>query len=128
MQVGRQSVTVTANAGRTRTEVEGLSPQEVSFLAASLRAWPWRYLGVRALFRLDRREVDLAPDIDGQRAEVGFDARLGLLRLEVVYYRVENVVDGGAERVNSGLRWTLSRRFAGWLPIVSAPGRRGEVR
>jgi hypothetical protein len=83
---------------------------------------------LRASYRADERQVDLGPDIDSERYEAGFDLRFGAFLLQAQAFETQEKLLGGMERSNRGVRWSLSRRFAGWLPVVTGLARRGAIR
>ena len=109
-------------------ELTNAGPQKVEVLAGALNLDPWRYLSLHALYRLDTRAVALAPEIQGELAEVGLSLDFGLFTVTAsAFESVDHFVDFGDQR-NTGLRWSIRRQFSGWLPIVTGVRARGTVR
>ena len=127
LQVSHGRINLTGNVGENRLENNASSAQFVRFQAISAYYRPWRSLTLKASYRIDEREIDLGPDIDAERSEAGFDFHLGALTLQAHAFETKERFTTGVARTNRGLRWTIRRRFAGLLPIVSAPGRRRTV-
>jgi hypothetical protein len=102
--------------------------QDVRFVSAALSFRPWRLLRLRASYRSDTRRLILSPDVDGDRAEVGAELRLGAFDIEVRAFTTAERLIEMTERSNRGVTWTLSRGFQGWLPIVTRGPRGGVIR
>ncbi|MDH3254411.1 MAG: hypothetical protein OEM62_05405 [Acidobacteriota bacterium] len=117
-----------ANVGSTRVKREMLSSEEIRFVGASAGWRPRRGLDLRALYRQDRQTSLLVPTLDGHLAEIRMTVRVGLLELDARIFESERRVDGGPTRENRGFSWSLRRRAAGLLPIISAPERTGVIR
>ncbi len=128
LEVTNGRLNLLGNVGENRLESEAGSEQFIRFQAVSASYRPWRWLALRASYRTDQRDFDLGPDIDAERSEAGLDFHLGALALGAHAFETKERFTTGVTRTNRGLRWTVRRRFAGLLPIVSAPGRRGEVK
>lgn len=118
-----------------RPDPIGSAPEEESHRDltqfAGLRAsWkPIRWLTFRANYRFDQRDLFLLEnELDNQRVEVGVSIRIGFVTLEADAFSWSFEVQDGSTRRSDGFRWRLRRGFAGWLPIVSAPQRRGQIR
>ena len=60
--------------------------------------------------------------------ELRLEVRIALLELELRAYETEQQLAGDPARMNRGLSWSIRRRFAGLLPIFSAPQRQGVIR
>jgi hypothetical protein len=119
---------VQVQGGETRVDRSEPGRQEIRF-GTALASWrPLRGLEIRALYRKDRRDLRVTPALEGERIELQTTWRLGLLVLEGRVFELEEVLADSTKRTNRGFRWLLSRRFGGWLPIVSAPERRGVIR
>lgn len=116
----------TLNAGTT--EVSGSAASRVEFLAADVSFGLTRFVAVHASHRRDQRRVTLGPDIDRVRTDLAIELTAGALILRVNAYEDGERPVGSQRRTNRGVAWTLTRPFAGWLPIVSAPERRGVIR
>jgi len=112
------------------SNVEETSQGEQSIRSAGLLAsWrPWRSVSLRGSYRLDDRNVEFAPDIDGTQLEGGVRWQIGQFYLDVSYLEVVQQFSGGPETTLRSVAWRLSRRFGGWLPIVTGPKRRGVIR
>lgn len=128
LQAAGSILSLLANAGQIRAQQQRTGRQDVDFASASLNLRLLRALSLRGAYRVDERRVLIAPNIDGTRAEVGFDLALGELVLQGQAFESRESVDGGSERMNRGYSVTLSRRLAGWLPFVSGTPRRGVIR
>jgi len=128
LQFGTRGFAVAGTVGQTRVERFGLDEQDVSFAGASTSWTPRRYLKLRASYRSDTRKLVTAPDLDGERYEAGVTVRFGQLVLDGYAYETRERLDGGGERTNRGMTWSISTRFAGALPILTGTKRRGVVR
>jgi hypothetical protein len=128
LQFNTRRLTITGHAGTTRVDQAARTDQEVRFVGTRARWRPWRALSLRASYRQDVRELALAPDIDGDRLELGLDLRVGQTVLLGSLFETNERIEDGNERTNRGLRWSISRRLAGWLPIVTGTQRRGVIR
>lgn len=128
LQLGMRRFNVQGEVGESTGFRQRSGDQEIRFTAASARWSPIRSLSLRALYRVETRELVLLPAIDTERTEAGLTFHLGRLAIEgAAFERIERV-GGGAERENMGFRWTITRRLAGWLPIVTGVQRRGVIR
>jgi hypothetical protein len=101
--------------------------QEISFQTAGLTVRPFPHLSVRATYRTDTRVLDYGPDVDGELIIAGLSFQLGAFTLDAEANQVTERLVTGSERINRTIIWSVRRRFAGWLPFVSAPQRRGTV-
>jgi len=119
---------IQASAGETNVEQGSLDAQEVSYQGATATWRPWRFLRLWGSYRSDTRELTLTPDIDGERIQTGLTLRIGQMAVDVSAFRTEQRPTGGPDRINEGTSWSVSRRFAGWLPIVTGSKRRGVIR
>jgi hypothetical protein len=115
-------------SGSTTVESGGLREQEVTFSTVSAGWRPTRLLRLGGLYRFDRRDLLLTPDIDSERLELNASWRFGAFVLEAQAFERAQELRGRSENVNRGFRWTLSRRFSGWLPVVTGASRRGVIR
>jgi hypothetical protein len=117
-----------ATVGDTRVDRVEADNQELRFGTVSVS---WRllyYLRLDAFYRINRQDLILAPSLDTQSVEMRAHVELGLLIFEArVFLATEEFVDS-PDRTNRGFNWSVRRRFAGWLPIVSAPKRRGTIK
>jgi hypothetical protein len=107
---------------------DGQTDQSLRFISGSANWRPVSFLYFGTLFRTDRREIPLLPDVEGQRIEVRGTVFLGRLRLEASAFQITEKIDGGSERTNLNLRFTVAMRFGGGLPIVTGTKRRGVIR
>jgi hypothetical protein len=117
---------ISAEAGLT--EATQATTQQVTSVGGGIHFRPWRFMTLTGSYRNQTREANLAPDVDSDRMEVVLDLRLGLFNANARVYEINEVLVDGSERTNRGIIASISRRFGGWLPIVSAPQRRGEIR
>ena len=128
LRFGSAQMTIQANAGTTQVNQTVRGDQEIRFVGIGARWRPWRYVSLNGSYRQDQRELALVPGIDGYRAELGLELSIGQVQvLASLFETIERLEDGG-ELENRGLRWSISRRLAGWLPIVTGTQRRGVIR
>ncbi|HSG69340.1 MAG TPA: hypothetical protein VLA12_02940, partial [Planctomycetaceae bacterium] len=85
-------------------------------------------LSVNASYHHTNQDIDLAPDVTLDRIEAGVEFEIGLFRIAGSVFRTSELRQGGLEYDSTGFRAAIRRNFGGWLPIVSAPERRGVVR
>ncbi|MGD2116375.1 MAG: hypothetical protein PVG07_15075, partial [Acidobacteriota bacterium] len=128
LQLGGQRWSILGNAGELMTRRQDGEEQTVDFLGASASWRPFRSLELFGSYRTDTRELVLAPDVDGERWQAGLRFHLGRLSFDGVLFDTTETLMDGPERHNSGFRFSVTRRFAGWLPIVTGPERRGVIR
>jgi hypothetical protein len=102
--------------------------QTLRAVAGSANWRPLPYLLLAALFRSDRREVDLLPDVDGSRIDLRATVLMGRLRAEIWFSQISDQIDGGPERTNRNVRVAATMRFNGLLPVVTGTKRRGIIR
>lgn len=121
-------LSIQANVGTTEVDRESLAGEEIRYVSASAGWRPIRGLDLQALYREDRTKSLLLPVLDGSLAEVRAIYRVGLLEVDARVFISERQVDTGPMRENRGFSWSVRRRAAGLLPIVSAPDRRGVIR
>ncbi|MFQ5790681.1 MAG: hypothetical protein ACE5JI_09425, partial [Acidobacteriota bacterium] len=126
LQLSGSRFSFLANLGNTRVRQDG--SQGVRFRSTSLSFRPWRTLALHASYRTDTRRLVLAPDVDGHRAEAGVELRFGAFALQARAFMTTERQFAVTERTNRGVTWALSRRFQGWLPIVTRGPARGSVR
>jgi hypothetical protein len=119
---------IRANASSTTLRQTGSSTQEVESLGGIASWKPWRYLNLAAQYRSDRRRVVFGPDVDGRRLELTATLRIGWLNAKIRTWENRREPEGTPVQINRGISWSISRRFAGLLPIISAPQRRGTIR
>lgn len=117
-----------ANVGETSVSQSALPDQTVEFWAATARARLWRSLSLFASYRADTRHLPGVADLDGERYEVGGTWQLGQIFLDARMFESSQMLLGGPERTTRGFQWTVSRRFAGWLPFATGTQRRGVIR
>jgi hypothetical protein len=126
MQLAGRRASLAGNVGTSR--VDSPASQEVSFWAATLTLRPLRRLALNASYRADRRNLELAPDVDAERIEASADLAVGAFVLTGQGFQTTETPRDGPERRNRGLVVTLSRRFGGWLPIVTGVPDGGVIR
>lgn len=117
-----------ATAGQTVLDAARTGNQKSNFESISASYRPVRRLSLNASYRTDDRRLLLSPNIEGERAEAGLDLSFGAYRLQAKYFESNERLLGGSERTNRGITVNLSRRLAGWLPIVTGNRRRGVIR
>ncbi len=117
---------LTVNAGSTEARSGDLE-QQIEFLAAGMTMRFSRSLSLRASYRQDTRTT-LGLDADGEEVQAGVDFNYGQLVLKASAFELSERLATSPERTSRGLRWSISRRFGGFLPIVTAPRRRGVIR
>jgi len=127
-QASRGSFTLTASGGRTESR-PAVDPRQVVEFASTSVSWrPARSLSLLSSYRYDLRSSTALPDLRGSRLNAGFVFHLGQLDLRGEYWQTTDKLASGTNRRDSGFSWTLGRRMAGWLPIVTGARRRGEIR
>ncbi len=128
LQLQRQPFDLSASLGTSRAASQVSPTQSSDLLTASLGWRPTEFLRLHLRYRSEERQVSLGPTLDFERREAGARFRMGLLSLEVDYFETRDNVLLAGGKSNSGFRWQVSRRAFGFLPIVSAPERRGFIR
>jgi hypothetical protein len=128
LQITDRTLSFRVNASDTTVDRPTKGEEAVRSLTASAAWHPRGYFGVSSSHRRDSRQVFLVPDLEGAHTEVGLDFALGLLSLQVFAFETRESVAHLEERTSRGLRWTVRRGFAGWLPIVTGTQRRGTIR
>ncbi len=83
---------------------------------------------MRGNYRYDMRRLELAPDVDVSRYELGLEYRLGQFLITAGLYELHERPDDGSERTQRGITWSVGRRFAGPLPVMTGSRRRGTIR
>ena len=126
LQLAGRRASAAANVGTSR--VGAPSTQEIRFWAATLTLRPLRRLSLNASYRADLRNLVLAPDVDAERIEASADLAVGAFVLTGQGFQTTETPRDGPERRNRGLVVTLSRRFGGWLPIVTGLPDAGVIR
>jgi hypothetical protein len=126
LQLAGRRASLAGNVGTSR--VGAPSTQEVRFGAATLTLRPLRRLSLNASYRADLRNLELAPDVDAERIEASADLAVGAFVLTGQGFQTTEASRDGPERRNRGLVVTLSRRFGGWLPIVTGLPDAGVIR
>ncbi|NOZ77986.1 MAG: hypothetical protein GXP48_02155 [Acidobacteria bacterium] len=101
--------------------------QDVSFFAANIHWMPLRYLTLRSTYLTNVSNVSQGPDIHLQRIEGTAQLHFGRYTLDAKLWDQTETIEGSLQRTR-GVLLTFSARFAGWLPFVSAPQRRGIIR
>lgn len=120
--------TVRAFTGETDIRREGRPPERIEFNSASASLRLFRFLQLQASYRMDTRRFELLPALDTEQMELEADLQLGQIILHArAFERVQDPMDLDA-RTSKGLIISMSRRFGGWLPVVSGDGRRGSIR
>jgi hypothetical protein len=135
----RESLTATAqygnhvygfagNLGQVRATSSSGSSHESRFAAARGFWRPRPFLRLWGSYRASLRNVELSSDIDGDRVEAGLTFRMGLFEAEAFFFESKEELVGGELRTKRGFHWSVKRRFAGGLPIVTGTKRRGVIR
>jgi hypothetical protein len=125
-QVSSRRLSVSATAGETEVATDRV--QRIEFAGASVSARPFQPVSFTTTYRRDRRTARFEPRIDGERLEAGASIRLGAIWLNPLAFRMTEHYGGGDERSYEGFTISLSRQMGGYLPIVTAPRRRGTIR
>ena len=60
------------------------------------------------------------------RVEIHWE--VGLLEVDAWYFDSSERIDALPETRRRGFRWTVRRRFGGWLPVKTGLSRRGVIR
>ena len=53
---------------------------------------------------------------------------IALVDIDIHAYNSVDSIESSPDREGRGFRWSVSRRFGGWLPIVTGTRRRGTIR
>lgn len=125
-QVGFPLGNLALNAGQSQYLV--VRKQELEYLSAVLSLRPFHFLGFTVSHRQDRRRLPGEPWLDSKRQEAAMTGYLGAYQFQLRAYRLEDRFSSGRPREDRGLTWTVSRAVGGWLPIITAPVRRGVIR
>ncbi len=128
LQVGFRRFSIQTSGGETRVAQTDPGAQEIRYLSARASWRPWRSLSLEAVYRTDTRRLAEVSDVEGERLEAQLDLRLGLLSLKARFFDRSERAGDGRELASRGLTLALSRRLAGWLPIVTGTQRRGVIR
>lgn len=114
------------NAGNA--SIQSTTAQHVRYFAGSVSWRPFRLLTLTAMARRDRRQTVYEPPLDGERIEAGGSLQIGAFYVVPEFFRSRERLRNEQQRRTSGFTLSVSRRFGGWLPIISAPERRGVVK
>ena len=117
-----------AQAGLGATTLETTLSEKVNYVAGGASYRPWYFLQLEGSYRTDTRVLAVAPDVKGTRWEGGAAFQLGLLVLRAHMFEATQMVEGAGGRTDTGFTLSIDRSFQAWLPIVTAPQRRGVVR
>lgn len=103
------------------------------FISAQGNWRPWQFLTLNASFNLTRQFPELGPDIDSAQTYLSLSFRMGQLSFEISGTEtwqelLLNSLDGPTDRRNRWISISISRSLGSWLPIISAPQRKGIVR
>jgi hypothetical protein len=128
LQYSQRQFNLVASLGKTSLNREDADDQGVQFARLWASWQPWRYLRLNTFYRANRQSVRFAPRLDGETYEVRVDLAIGLLIFEARVFETTQEFAENLPRTNRGFNWSIRRRFRGWLPIVSAPKRRGTIR
>jgi hypothetical protein len=127
-QYGNHVYGFAGNLGQVRATSSSGTSQESRFAAARGFWRPRPYLRLWSSYRVNFRNVQRSSDIDGDRVEAGLTIRIGLFEAEAVFFESEEELVGGEVKTKRGFHWSLKRRFAGGLPILTGTKRRGVIR
>ncbi len=117
-----------AQAGVGATTLKTTLSEKVNYIAGGASYRPWYFLQLEGSYRTDTRVLAVAPDINGTRWEGGAAFQLGLLVLRAHMFEATQMVEGAGGRTDTGFTLSIDRSFQSWLPIVTAPQRRGVIR
>lgn len=115
------------NATAGETEVISDARQTIDFASGGASFSPFPFLWLSGSYRQDLRSARFEPRIDGERIELGASVRFGEVWLNPLAFRTEERFEGGGHRIYSGFSISLSRSMGGYLPIVTAPRRKGTI-
>ncbi len=105
--------------------------QEESRKIASVYAFlgwkPWRRLRTKLYYRYELREFDITSASKRDRFGASLAIGVGDYSLNGSVYYGRDAPGSDNENIYQGFSWTISRRFAGWLPFISNVGRRRGV-
>lgn len=128
LQFTGRSGSVTASIGRAEASNGPGLEQLTAYYTAGAVYRPWRYLQLRAWYGKTRRQVLLAPDIDGVNYSLGLRYRWGRVYLSGEYFDISDRSAGSSQFTSRGFQLTLSSEFSGLLPVRSILERRGVIR
>jgi len=128
LQYGAHRFDIKANIADTDVTEDALTRQNIRSLGLGASWRPWRGVSVHGSYRVDQRHIALAPDVDGTQLEAGVRWQVGLFYLDFTLLESTQAFSGNPETRVRGITGNLTRRFGGWLPIVSGPERRGVIR
>lgn len=116
------------NAGGSKARLAESATDELRYVSAIVGLRFSRYVNLKAVYRHDVRDTLQVADIEANRKSLELGFAMGYLTLRAEAYETTESVGVDDERRNRGLRWSIERGFAGWLPIVTGSRRRGEIR
>ena len=128
LQLGLGRFNLVANLGSSWLNREDDEDQSIQFGRLWVSWQLWTHLRLNAFYRLNRQSLRFAPDLDGESLEARIDLSIGQVILEARVFETTQEIAADLPRTNRGFNWSIRRRFASWLPIVSAPKRRGTIR
>ena len=118
----------TGNIATTSVDDGSSLSQEVDSRGLQAFWRPWRSLEFIGSYREDERRLILAPDLDSNRFDLGTRWNIGLVTARISVYESQQQRPGFPDLKTQGVLWSLTRSFAGWLPVVSGYQRRGVIR
>jgi len=127
LQFGGSRFNVGSSYGQTSVTQKITGDQDVESLSVTVGFRPLRPLDLRASYRSDKRLLLLTPDIDTQRYDLIATIRVLGFIVEGRFFESSESLLTDSERTNRGLIWSISRRFTGWLPILTGTGPRGTI-
>lgn len=127
-QLRWRRLSVVFNGGTTEIDDFQSTNQVLTYYGGAVTWSPWRSVHATASYREDFRRLSLAPDIDSDRFEGTIEFQMGHLFLRGEIFQYTERPENGLERKNRGIFWSVRRGFAGWLPFVTGPQRRGVIR
>lgn len=120
-------LSLVASAGETRLTSSVRPVQRFRYVSGTLTWRLWRAVEARASYRSDLRDFLSQPNLEAARAEAGLVFHYGLLDVRAELFESTEQLALGAERRNRGAYFSITRRFAGWLPFATGAKRRGEI-
>lgn len=116
------------HAGETELTRQARTPERFEFTSLSASVRPVRFLRLEASYRTDSRRIDLLPTLDSEQLEVGLELQVGQIIFEAhAFERLQDSMELDGRNAR-GVIVSLTRRFGGWLPVITGDERRGFIR
>jgi hypothetical protein len=129
VQLEKHAWGIAASWGLSTVSLQTLDDQRFGHVGANAWWRPWRFLRFFGSYRVDDRNIEIGPDRKGRQLNLGLVSDFGQFRFQATAFRYASwFADGTESTERNGLKWSISWRYAGWLPIVTGIKRRGVIR